>query len=546
MVSKVTIELDDKSGPAFAKYLANVNKSDTETDELAGSISNLEGELEEARSQIESMALDLKEAADAQARLNSQQRQGGGESANYAEKITAISTGTLAVVEVIKKGIEAGKKFVQAIRSLAEQGNPAAAELAASFDQVTKSFQAMAEDPRVQEAFRSLAGILKDDIAPVIEKLPSYWSRTQDAIAGAITASTDYLGITEGASEQLDQMLVQQEKHLEQIKKETEEEKAILREKKVQAEIDKIDAQTARAASVERLSKITDAKTLEEMRAKEIDDLKKLAKEDKLSDEDRTRRLEGIADITARTLSAEKDRIELQKKAAEEQKKFFDALKGQWETVAKSGSAVYQKATAAAQVEVDKMIAKQKAEVKAIADALNKQQGGDGKEKDVVARIKGTITGEDIAKKVAEQRSEKEIADFRKKNRDLVANAESGVDEFSSRRLRHEEDRIRNRARNRALGQAQAGGAGISEEEIANAEQALTQSVIDQAASAGKLTINQADGLRAAARAAQETAKIQAQQAQDIEAIINALDEVTQGTKSLGQRTRAQRGSSGG
>ncbi len=580
MAAKVTIELDDNVSGPLKSVARSAAQTGNDFDELDSSVSALQAEIEELKSSM----LDLA-AANAKAASSNDGVASSG--ANVAQKITAISTGTLAVIEVTKKLAETGKKAYELLKVAAENGNPAAKELVKSVEGLGTALADVANDPLFQDFLNGMAETINSTVVPAIKGIPDAWRGTQDWIAGAITATTDFVGVTQGATSELAQMNEQSAKGIELRKKATaaaaEKAKADKLSLDLNKDLEKIEEAKRQTAMKTALANVKDLAVLEERAKTEKQALKDLAAAGTLADSEKAKWLSDIVAVEGRILELKNEQTEVAKKQVEQTKAWWEGLKGAQKTLEAATSTTWSKMTAEAKKNVDAVVAKEKAAIDSLVAKLNELKGQDGKSADVVNRIRDKIDPRDLAKKIGDNRAKPlddqakaEDEQQRKLQHDLnrlrqsrqAVKAGGGWEYDPARqqqiqKMDEEEAALEQKLREsnkkergfkqgaagerqKAFKQAAAGGEGISAEEIAKAQDQMTSAVIDQAVATGQLTQTQEKALRAAASATMEQAKVMRQQAEDIEEIITVLDGITDGTKKIGQKKRAQRGSAGG
>jgi hypothetical protein len=564
MAAKVTIELDDQvSGPMQAVEQAAEGAA-AGFDDMAGSASRLESEIQGLdadqvadamqnvdqsayaagdaiddmrddiaglESEVRELVDALNDQADANRKVDNSQQQVQASGANVAQKITAISTGTLAAIEVFKKMGEAAKKAYELIKAGADAGNPAAIAVVDSVGKLQSALAEVANDPLIQDFLKGMADTITSQVVPAIAQIPDAWRGAQNWIAGAITATTDFVGITEGAAEASAEMADQQARAVEHAKALTAEaEKKFKADKSLAA----VDADLAKLAEAKRqngekeaLAAIKNTDELQTRLKAETETLRKMAADGELTDSARQQRLADITAIEQRLVDLKKEQTDETAKAAEAQKKAVDDMKDGLKSLAEQGKAVWEKMNEARKKSIAEATAKEKAAVDELANKLKELKGEDGQAQDVVGKIKGSLTDDQVLQQIGSNRQKSAEDAARAAGKDDKQIKAAGRKAYAT-----------------AGKQANAGGQ-FDQAEVAAAQDSLTSSIVDQAASSGELSVQQSKALRQAAAAQMEAAKVQAEQAATIEEITGVLEEITNGTKKIGQRQRAQRGSSG-
>jgi hypothetical protein len=582
MAAKVQITLDDQvSGPMKAVARSAVDAGG-DFDNLQDDLQDVERASGELANSVDNLSDDIRALTASMSKLDQENKQVKNSqddikksSSSLAEKVTAVSTATLAGIEIFKKAMEAGKKAFEIIKAGAEQGNPAAIALVDSIGEVQGALTDIANDPGFQQAGKNLAAFIKDELVPAIKAIPTAWRDAQDWIANAITSTTDFVGLTEGATDELKEMVKQQRASYDAAKAQTvEAEKKFKGDKaltEVNKELAKIEEAKRQNAERETLAKVKSTAELQTRIKTETEALKKLAADGKLTDDERAKRLADIAAQEGRI-------VELKKEQSDAQKEMMKSLGEMQKTVTDATKSVYQKMTDEAKKNVDAMVAKEKQAVDALAAKLNELKGKDGEAAGVVGKIRDSLDPTAVVKQIADNRAKpmldqaKQADDEQRKiQHDLNRVRQSrsslakGPDDEDSRveiaKLDEQEAGLESRmkasqkkergfkqsaASERQIAFNQAKKGALNPDEIADAQDQMTNSVIDQAAASGELSQNQTKALRTAAEAQLELAKNQRQNAADIEAINQALEGVLDGTKKTGQRQRAQRGAAGG
>lgn len=576
MAAKVTIELDDKVSGPMKQVVKTVEGSDEAFDDLSAEIGNLS-------ETIDRLTDEMLELATASKKVDEENKKTEQSSSSLAEKVTAVSTGFLAAVEAVKQLGAWGSQAFDHVKASAEKGNPAAKAMVDSVKRLNGAFNDLLEDPLIQDfmtgAMKQATGLI-DDLIPRIKQIPDGWRGAQEWITRSITATTDFIGITQDATAEV-HALYEAEKKAAQARsdaaKYAEAEEARSKKKKTVAqELQDIEANTHKKAEKDRLDQEKNIKKLQEHRDRLVADLKALAGTTLQDDASHQKHLEDIQQAEFRIVEAKREQREAQKALLEDLKKTQYAL----QAVARD---TWGKMTAEAKKNVDAVVAKERQAIDALVAKLKELKGDDGKQTDVISKIRDKIDPRDLAKQIGanrakplDEQAKAEDDQQRKIQHDLnrlrqsrqaikgaggweydparqqqiqkLDEEEAGL-EARMRESQKKERGFKQSAsgeRQKAFRQAAAGGEGISQEEIAKAQDQMTNAVIDQAVASGQLTTQQEKALRSAAQATMEQAKVMRQQAEDIEEIITVLDGITDGTKKIGQKKRAQRGSAGG
>lgn len=326
------------------KGVQSTDKLDQVAKELFDQLGDLKGRTEALKVELASMAASgvnsLGRVEDAAEEAGDAIGSIGSLKSNAMGAITAISTGYLALVDIAGKFVEAGAKGVETVRLLAEDGNPAAMELAGAFDEVKKQLFELAESPVFQEAFQDFADLIETRVVPAINSIPLAMFDTVSAVELQAMKLKEFFGqVPEGSTDMLRQM----QEMARTGYKIADELAAKNREARKQA---------AEAAKLEsELSKIQNAKddealkqTLEQIKTEAelrdiIDDLTESVREEaaerNLSDEERERAITKIRIAEERLKEVRANSAESEKIAAEESVRIASNAASERERIAK-------------------------------------------------------------------------------------------------------------------------------------------------------------------------------------------------------------------
>jgi hypothetical protein len=246
--------------------------------------------------------------------------------------ITALATGYLAVVDILKKGYQAALKFDATMRTMAESGNEGAMKVVGALDKIWDRLDKIGSDPTTQQMFDGMAG--GAGLAEgAMGGLMSAWTAFSDrASRTAIVAGTAMGVVEEGtiaAHDEMTRLAETERATFEQRKAQAAEQKKLEQEKEESAKrLSDVEADLSRQKAAIHgheddlyLKRMTDQDKVREYIARETEELKKKSKESELSDAERERRLEGIRLAEQRLIDIEKERFEARKeqiKAEEE------------------------------------------------------------------------------------------------------------------------------------------------------------------------------------------------------------------------------------
>lgn len=239
-----------------------------------------------------------------------------------AGTVTALATGYLAVVDLLKKGYQAAIKFDAAMRAMAVNGNEGAAKIVTQLDKIWATMEKIGNDPTTQHLFDGIAGG-----AGLSEKaiggMMTAWTAFSDVTASDFTWMLEKLGlVAEGTGEVLkeNQRLEEQKRTAyEEDKKQAEEEaKRVENEKKNEADLVKIKSANDAESYKNALEQIETQDELRDVIDDLTDSYMEAAKEGRLTDEQRAKSVEKILQAQQRLRDViDKDR-EKEKAARED------------------------------------------------------------------------------------------------------------------------------------------------------------------------------------------------------------------------------------
>ena len=217
--SQVTEAIDgmadkaDQSGDSLERMAADakaeIAKLKSGVTALKGEISQMGTESTSAFNEVESGANDSTRAIDSQVERR--------------DKIKTIAVAYLAVADAVKKAAELGRKLVEVVNTLKENGNPAAIELSESFAQLKVAMLDIAEDPVFQDMLIGIADTIHDEVIPAINAIPDAWSAASRFTEDSIAQAGEFFGIFEaGTVQAMDNMQKLAEVSRENRKKELE------------------------------------------------------------------------------------------------------------------------------------------------------------------------------------------------------------------------------------------------------------------------------------------------------------------------------------
>jgi len=449
-----------------------------------------------------------------------------------AQKITAVSTATSAVIQSMKGLMEAGRKVAEVVSALADRGNIGAMQLEQSFSQVREELLRIADDPAIQDMFIAIGNQAKST-AKDIASIPTSAGGLKEMAAWAadviepidmLGASTALLRHYSSDLEEVRNKEIQRRAELEQQVKAQQHQAEVMKQIKI-VQQDQLAIQAKLFADYrrEQLESVKDAKALVDLREKELAKLKALASEGKLTDDARRKGLAEIAVIEERRLALNREIVEEARKEAEARQKWIATVQGQAKTLGDAFKQAYGKAADAAKKNLDAILAKEQKTIDTLAKKIQDLRGGADGSQDLLQSIRGKLDPRATLRQIAEDRARKAVQQV----------AGAGGDEREQRRAAV-------KARETAFRQARAGGR-FDDTEVAQAQKELTQGVIDGAVQSGKLSATQAKALKQAAETVGQVAENQAQMQENIEQIEKVLNEQMNLANAVNRRQRAQR-----
>lgn len=524
MPATVVLQLDNQTAKGFREYTDSAKAGGAVTSFMADAIEDLEDELGNLQSELEETQAELEDLIATQKKQSDTAQQAAKSSANWAQKVTATSAAIFAGIGILKQMTEWAKKAGAVLQELADRGNPGAKQLVDNFTALKERLIDMANDPGIQKLLDKMANAVAKT-TEAIGSLPTSQGGLAEVGAGAAELSRQNLGfdifggLFDSSVQDLQKLRAEELKvkgELQLQAKEREKQVEITKQQK-QAEADIQNIRNQITADVKRtsLEQETSEKKLIDLREKALGKLKELADKGKLAEQDRKEIIQDVVLLEERRKKLIEEQAAAAKKQADDQKKFTAALKADWAQAAALTKQAFAKAQEEARKLADEAIAKQKKAIDELASKLQELRGGSEKDQTLLQGIRGNLSDEATLQQIAANRAAK----------------------FSGAK-------DQDRARRSALEQFRQGGQ-FDPAEVAKAQDDLTQKVIDQAVQSGQLNQKQADGLRQAAKTLTEQTNIQAQQQQDIEAILKALESANIATNSTARRQRAQRGANG-
>lgn len=520
----VVLQIDNQTKQGFRDYTQSVGQAAQATSKGDKALADLEAQAARTRQGVAELKSKVKEWRQEVDAAAEESKRAAAAHANWAQKVTATSTAIFAGIGILKQMTEWAKKAGAVLQELADRGNPGAKQLVDNFTKLKERLIDMANDPSIQKLLDKMANAVERTTRG-IASLPTSQSGLSEVGAGAAQLSRENLGfdifggLFDSSVQDLQKLRAEELKvkgELQLQAKERAKQVEITKQQK-QADMDIANVRQQLYADIKRtsLEQETSEKKLIDLRERALGKLKELADKGKLSEQGRKEIIQEVVLLEERRKKLIEEQAEAAKKQADDQKKFVNALKSDWAQAA----ALTKQAFAKAQEEANKLaeaaIAKQKKEIDELAARIQQLRGGNGNEQNIIQGIRGNISDQATLQQIAANRASK------------FSNAKD-----------------QDRARRSALEQFRQGGQ-FDPAEVAKAQDELTQKVIDQAVQSGQLNQKQADSLRQAAKTLTEQANVQAQQQQDIEAIMKALESANIATNSTARRQRAQRGANG-
>lgn len=487
--------------------------------------------------------------------------------------------------------VGAGRGVLGVVDNLAAKGSPAFVVLKNRLDAVGGSFAKLAESDSVQIAAARTANAIEGIIIPLAGKVADAWVGAQNSITRAIARAGEYVGaFPEGTADEAADMTSPEgmRRELEAVKAEAQRLKAMEQRKALTESLAKLDQQFADASYERGLKYIHTREKINRLIEQEEKALRTAADAGKLTDEDRVRGLNRIAQLRKRNIEIIAEETKAAEDAYLKEKKFKDDLRKAGEDFARDmeradmersrreadaarqridaikaqaqGSVTLQQ-TQQSIVDIQRNLATEaqkfreqyvnafvsgdvkgamaaadgfrQAHLKAVADvqaARDKllKQGGP------LENIRAGITDQDKAQEVLRSRLEKarqEALDKAKANQgiqtDQFGRAIGGTKHEQAQNQR-ELNRMTREAEartRRQFGRDMKGGR-IGEEEVTQATNNLTNRTIDHARQTGKIGAETAAGLKAAADAQQEAANQIQEHAQTINALQDSFSQI--------------------
>jgi hypothetical protein len=443
MAITITAKLDASGVKSGAQQVENAvegmgdaaaSASERMANELLDSrnaIQNLEDEIEDLRAELGHMAAAAEESFDDVVRSANRADDAVdsvGSGGKSLQAITAIGTGYLALVDIAGKFVEAGKKAVEVVQHLAEQGNPAAKELSDSFAKVGKSLLSVAEDPIFQEWMGEIAEQINDTLVPAIKSIPDALVSIGDAFEDASLRRADtFFGDLVKNAEMVTPGLLVLNKTLdavfgagptdEEIQKQREyrdelreQSKALVeRQKEVQESKDRVQKAEEELAKLEEgrrneredaaLEMIDNEEELVDIITRETEAIRERAKAGTISDKERADGIRTIEAAENRLKNLRKSNADEEKKAAEESKASAEKLAGEKQRLLNEEVEAKQKAE---REKVD-------AERRSIEERKRLVMGGDVKGAE---QLLGSQTREQVKEAYAQRQAEEAASAF--------------------------------------------------------------------------------------------------------------------------------------
>lgn len=291
-----------------AEARAEIAKLKSGVSALKGELDQMGGEARDAFNEVEGGAEDSSKAIDS----NAERR----------DKIKTVAVAYLAVADAVKKATEFGKKLVEIVDVMAENGNPAAIELSESFGEVKTSLLSIAEDPVFQDMLSDVAGIIREDVIPAIKAIPDAWVGASDWLEDRIAGLGESLGVfAEGTREAMNDMqdadaqsreIRQKQMTADKEAKRLKEELAKTEEERAKKE--KEAAKEAAESAKERERADKEYRKEQEQSAKELDRIRK----DQAADEAK-RQADELADFQ----KLQKAKLDVERRAIDERKRLL-------------------------------------------------------------------------------------------------------------------------------------------------------------------------------------------------------------------------------
>lgn len=561
MVAKIRLEAEDATAPAFSSAAQNASKAQQALDGVSGSMQqvgdasgNLSGQMAEADAQLEDVQATIdrlqgdlislaeaeeKAAAAAEHNARSLDRTGD-EAAQSAEQVRRLdaalektgSSGGSFVESMAKLWAlkETFTKLAQGANYLAEQGNPAFVSLRESGMKLFEALMKITELEEVQTFINTLAGAFEGTAQFISDNVESvnWLVRKYKDLVEVVTSYLEAMGlVAEGTTEELQRMKALEAEESKRYEEKLAKQKLDIQAAKQKEEADKalaeFEKQRAVAKEAEDAKRVSSAEELAKMQEAEIERMKTLASEGKLTadqTQDSQRRLQMWEQRKAEVEKESIDKVSREKEEAA--KKTEDLAKKETDAQKKAAENVAEEAKKAN----DEKLKDFEDHVKKLMDAVDstKQQDGSG----IDQNLRNAVSGDNLMKGVVEKRQQKAEDDLKWQY------AERGED-ASGKDFEKERRKLMKQVERETVRQARTEG--IDPEELGAVQQDMANKIIDQGEKSGTLGKTSAAALR-------EQAKALASQNTELEQINRQMEEVQkfmEGVNSRNERRTAQR-----
>lgn len=595
MVATLTIATDDESAIAAVQgFQSALDAAQRSADELIDDVLGL-------NNAIDDEVADLNRLADQWEHNEQAARQFGDEASkavqaavppdDSAAKWTEFNTRVIAVVEIFDKIIQYAPQAKQYIQDLADAGDRDMQRLNAAIDGVGTSLLTLVERATATKEGTStagwFAGLLEAD-ARGIEALPSLFDSLEVAFTDSVRSMQASVGLLSEEERRAHTyfMNAYAEREAERARAidDIEHERAVRESTHL---VEKANADFAKARAIEReaedIKRLNTLQQVEAELAKESDRLEEAKREGKASaeliEEVQRRRMllmqrerEVQQRLHDERVAQEREFEQVTQQVAEERQRLIeeeeqarrDALQREQDAQREFDEAVqrsHEERLRQQQQEFDKYIDQVAQQLDALAKKQN--QGGNQGVDNLLGQLQNNLPQVAVAEQVRQNRArefaQKQAEERRKLQERQAEETLRGQQDPNDnagariRRQREEQDLLQRQQaraerdfqrqqRSERLKEARGiGGTQASQEEIAKAQQELSDKVVDQAVQSGNLTEAQAQALRRAAEVAGQQAERQAAIQADVEQVQQQLDAILDGLTQDGQRARAQR-----
>jgi hypothetical protein len=557
MSSKITIGLDNQTGPGMEQIRRDLAKMGLEGDKAEAAMSQLNAELESraAKKQAE----QIKALADEYEKLNGVVPAAGSKG-GMAGNITAVATSVTAAVQVMKTLVEVGKKAYQAIAQLAET-SPKFAELKSSLDGVVDSASSAANtfaNTDFGAGAINFANARLNSMGEGLKALPTLWQDIRTIAHSTLADIEEGMGVEHSGHRKTISLIQEETAAIEAKAAAAKKAMAVDQSTKAAAAATEAIAKATAAAESQRaIAAMTDRNDVLRAINAETEAIKSRAaagedptgekamasaqkimalkaQERKIQDDEVARLKAGDDAALKHHEETEKQILDAKQKAIDEETAMLEKAEDERWTDAMKRIELRQAAEAKA-AEERVVLAQQEAKAKAeaqtkMADNLKGNAGA----------IFAGLDPRKVAQQVGKQREKAAFDQFGREHNREYLDAKNDGDTGAMRRLERQQKEAAAKARQQGFRDVKRGNA--SGDEMIQAQTGLANEVIGNAEATGKVNKAQADALREAAN----TMSQQQQQLNRLEQDIRATGAQINGLQGRGSNSTARAQMTGG